>query len=182
MYIFALIIAAALIISIFSTNWPVKFYHHAQLMKLGQKLGVDPVKHGLFFSGVYSELRFQRGGKEIMVRFLEGSADSLFANSGLEVRVNTGSTSIIQIFRVKAGKSEWGEFKRFLTSNQEVDSQWFILTDDPVNTKKYWEISKIEKVLVNKYLEQVQINQGEIVLKFRRMIDSEQITELIESV
>ena len=180
MYAFGLIFAAVLIISIFSTNWPIKFYHHWQLKKLGNHFGADPVKHGLLFSGVYSELKFPHQGKNITIRFLEGSADSLFANSGLEVRVSTISPAVIQFFRGNYRKGEWGDFKQFRTGDQDLDSHWFILTNDLNQAQKYWEKSKFSKLLVNKNLEQVLLNESEVVLKFHRLLNPDQLQELLE--
>lgn len=181
MYLFLLLLTALFIISIFCTGWPVKLYHHFQLKELAKVLNVTPKIYGFLFSGVYSELSFtSKDGETVKIRFMEGSADALFANSGLEIRKTGNNQMNMEFYRSRHAKTEWGEFKRFLTEDAEIDNQWSILTDNIDLSRELWKKIKIKEILKNASLEQLLISHHEIILKFKRMIAIDKIKEFIE--
>lgn len=181
MYIFLLIIIAAFILSIFSTHWPFKLYHHLFLSKLAAGWGIHPVKHGLFLSGVYSELTLDHGGKSMNIRFLEGSADALYTNSGLEIRIqNIGWDGITECYRMNARKHEWGEFKRVLSEDPEIDKDWLILTPDVQKAADFLNRNGLKKVLSISEVNQLLFNKNEAVVQLKKVYTVQKLKAIIE--
>lgn len=168
MYYLFLLITALLLLSIFSTNWPVKLYHYLFLRKLARKLGTEPVRYGLLLSGVYSEIGTVYQGKEIKIRFIENSIDSIRANAGLEIRVKEDTGIVMEFYRVKLKKKAWGDFHQFKSGDQLIDSKWFILTTDPDRSKELWERAQLAELLKSTpQLDQLLINQQEIIIQLK---------------
>ncbi|MGE5582793.1 MAG: hypothetical protein ACM3X9_09690 [Bacillota bacterium] len=163
MYILFLLLAAFLLLSIFSTNWPVKLYHHYFLQKLAGILETVPERYGFFFSGMYSQIQTIYRNKPLKIRFIEGSVDSLRTGSGLEIRTIVPSGAVLEFYRPRRNKREWGDFQRFLTGEQSIDSQWFILTNDPVSAGLFWNSFHLQDLLNYPWLEQLLINREELI-------------------
>lgn len=181
MYLVALLFCAFLILSVLMTNWPAKGYHYLLLKKLGQDLGVEPQRYGMTFSSVFSEINTIYKGRDLRIRFLEGSIDSLKSGSGLEIRIRYPAGVIMEFYHMGLGKREWGDFKRFLTGESPIDAQWFILTNDQGLAGKFWEEHRLRQFLThNPQLEQILVNNEEIVLKLRRYHSSVIVIGLIE--
>jgi hypothetical protein len=182
MYILGLFLVAFLILSVISTNWPAKTYHYAFLKKLAENLGAEPEKHGLTFSNVYSEINTVYQGREMRIRFVEGSADSLKSSSGLEIRLKVPSMVVMEFYPVRLNKREWGHFKRFLTGESPVDSQWFILTDDLESAGGFWRGHSIQNILLSQpNLDQILVNREEIIVRLRRSQPAPSVKELIDN-
>jgi hypothetical protein len=183
MYLLGLLLIAFLVLSVIGTNWPTKTYHYALLKKLAEVLGAEPEKHGLVFSGVYSEINTIYQDREMRIRFVEGSADSLKSSSGLEIRLRLKNQSmvIMEFYPERMNKREWGHFKRFLTGESRIDSQWFILTDDLESAGGFWKEHRIEKVLLSSpNLEQILVNKEEVIVRLRRNQPAPEVKDLID--
>ena len=172
MYILLLFVIAFFLISIFMTNWPVKFYHHLILAKLAELLNAVPEKKGLLLSNVYSEIHTNYNGLDIKIRFLEASIDSLKANSGLEIRTDLQNRVncqdiILEFYPIRRQKREWGDFKRFLTADSQIDSQWFILSNNPISARECWNSFDFRKILQSSGVAQVLLNKGELIIQYR---------------
>ncbi len=168
MYFVVLFGAAFLLISIFSTNWPVKLYHHLLLKKLARELNTQPQRRGLLFSNVYSEIISVFQGKEFRIRFIENSIGSLKTNSGLEIRVSENTGVVMEFYRVNQKKRVWGDYRQFRTGDCRVDSEWFILTTDPDQAGKLWGRTQLGALLKDfPHLEQVLINRQEIIVQLK---------------
>lgn len=180
MYILFLLLAAFFLISIFSTNWPVKMYHHSLLKNLAIALGTVPERYGLLFSNVYSEINTVYKRRQLKIRFVEASIDSLKPNSGLEIRMRITSETIMEFYHLKRNKREWGEFKRFQTGDKLLDSQWFILTNDLVKANDFWGMNNLKSLIANPHLEQLLINQDEAIVQLKSYRSYQKIIEFIE--
>ncbi|HBE80243.1 MAG TPA: hypothetical protein DDW65_21055 [Firmicutes bacterium] len=169
MYILLLLLAATFLISIFTTNWPVKFYHHYLLKQLAELLGAIPEKNGLLSSSVYSQINTIYRDKELKIRFVEASVDSIKEHSGLEIRmyINVSAQGVLECYPMRKGKHEWGDFKRFLTGDPGLDRQWFILTNEPVAAGVIWDSCRFPDLLRYPGLEKLLINQNELIVQFK---------------
>lgn len=169
MYTLFVILIAFLFISIFATNWPIKLYHRGFVKKLARRLNVKPSMYGLF-SAVDSQLTFEQSGRMIQVRFLEGTMDALYANSGLEIRIKAGDNPIIEFYRRQTRKDEWGDFRRILSGDANVDSQWVILTPDMERAREFLQAhAGLMRQLTLPYIDQILVNNGEIIIQLRRI-------------
>jgi hypothetical protein len=180
MYILFLLFAAFLLISIFGTNWPVKFYHHFLLRNLAEVLEAVPELNGLLFSNVYSQINTIYRGKELKIRFVEASIDSLKANSGLELRMHVPSQVIMEFYSFKRNKREWGDFKRFLTGDPQIDSHWFILTKDQTTAKLFWDSFNLKDFILTPCLDQMLLNQNELIVQLKNYRSAEKVKEFID--
>ncbi len=182
MYILLLFLAAFLLISLFTTNWPVKIYHHYLLKKLGVILHCEPQQNGLMLSSVYSQIVTVYRGRELKIRFVEGAAGALQANSGLEIRLKTISPAVLGIYHRKSNQQEWGDFKRFQTGDASLDSRWFILTDNFQAAAGYWEAGKLASLLASYEgcLVQLQVNHDEIIASLRRFHSPEKVVAFLD--
>ncbi|HEX3075020.1 MAG TPA: hypothetical protein VHP30_15510 [Ignavibacteriales bacterium] len=182
MYIFLLIVIATFILSIFSTNWPFKLSHHLFLKKLATEWGVQPVKHGLFLSGVYSELSVECFNKPIIIRFLEGSADALYANSGLEIRIRAINwDGIAECYRINRRKQEWGEFKRVFSGEPEIDRTWLILSPETQKTEGLFKRDGSKKILGLREVNQLLFNKNEAVIQLRQVYTVRRLKAIAET-
>ncbi len=163
MYFLFLILIALFLISILSTNWPVKVYHHFLLTKIAQIFNAVPERKGLIFSNVYSQINLIYHERQIRIRFMEASVDSLRANSGLEIRTKIATQVVMEFYRFDRSKREWGDFKRFTTNDLQLDSEWFILTNDLTSSREFWDSFKLRQLLSEKALKQLLINREEII-------------------
>lgn len=183
MYFLLLFLTAFLLISIFSTNWPVKLYHDLFLRKIARELGTEPVRHGLLLSGVYSEILTVYQGKEIKIRFLESSIDSIKANSGLEIRIKADIGLIMEFYRTKLNRKPWGDFHQFNSGDQIIDSEWLILTTDLDRSKELWERTQLAELLRTiPQLDQILINHQEIIIQLRKYQSIKTILNIINRV
>lgn len=180
MYTFLLIGTALLFISVFSTNWPVKLYHRYFLNQLARRLNVPLKTHGLVFSSVYSELTFERLGRKVTVRFLEGTMDALYRNSGLEIRLQGAWGGVVELYRPHLKKRAWGEFKPVETGDAELDKAWFMVSPEPE-----WAAGFVRKWLSApfrswRYLEQILVNRSEVILQLRNVHSVSRLQEILE--
>jgi hypothetical protein len=180
MYILLLLLAAFFLISILGTNWPVKFYHHFLLKQLAEILEAVPERNGLLFSNVYSQINTIYQGKELKIRYIEGSIDSLKAHSGLELRMHLDSQAVMEFYPFKRNKHEWGDFIRFLTGDPQFDSQWFILTNNPTTAGTFWNSSDLKGLLLTPGLEQVLLNQHELIVQLKNYRSAEKVKQFID--
>lgn len=182
MYFLLLFLVAFLLISLFTTNWPVKIYHHYLLKKLGVMLHCEPQKNGLTLSSVYSQIITVYRGRDLKIRFVEGAAGALQTNPCLEIRLKATSPAVLGIYHRKRNQQEWGDFKRFQTGDSSLDSQWFILTDNLPAAAGYWEACKLAGLLTSDegYLEQLQVNQDEIIACLRRFYSAEKVVAFLD--
>lgn len=189
MYFVWLFLAAFLLIFFFSTNWPIKIYHNYYLKKLALRLQsvVQNDRSGLM--GPSPEVNTIYQGKQLKIRFIEGSADTLQSGSGLEIRFliphacasTVARAQIIEFYRLPGKRQEWGDFIRFQTGDPEIDSRWFILTPDPTAAASFWEKSGLKKLLtVNQRIEQLSVNQAELIFKLRDTTPIPRMMELID--
>lgn len=183
MYFLLLLITALLLISIFSSNWPVKLYHDLFLRKIARELGTEPVRHGLLLSGVYSEIVTVCQGKEIRIRFLENSIDSIKANSGLEIRIKEDIGLVMEFYRIKLNKKPWGDFRQFKSGDQVIDSEWLILTTDLDRSKEFWERTQLTELLRTiPQLDQILINHREMIIQLKNYQSVKAILNIIDRV
>lgn len=185
MYFLLLFLVAFLLISLFSTNWPVKFYHHYLLQKLGMELNCQPQKNGLTLSNIYSQIDTVFRGRKLKIRFVEGTIDALKTNSGLEIRVKTVLKevfpAVMGIYQLNRQQREWGDFKRLTTGDSLLDTQWFILTDNLQAASDWWGKSQFVALLSGTpYLEQIQINHDEIIVRLRRFHSAKQVVAFLD--
>lgn len=170
MYILGLFLIALFLISIFVTNWPVKLFHHYILTKLAYLLRAVPEKNGFFFGNVYSQINTIYRGKELKIRFLEGSIDSLKGSSGLEIRMNILNQkckdTVFEFYPMRLKKREWGDFKRFITGNSLIDNQWFILTNHFDIAGECWNSVDFKKILLTPGTGQFMLNKGELIIQY----------------
>ncbi|HBF35781.1 MAG TPA: hypothetical protein DDW50_00490 [Firmicutes bacterium] len=172
MYILVLLLTAFFLISIFATNWPVKLYHHTILTRLAELLDAVPEKNGMLLSNVYSQINTIYRGWEIKIRFLEASIDSLKANSGLEIRMylhspDCAENAILEFYPMRQKKREWGDFKRFLTNDPQIDNHWFALTNNTSSARECWNSFDFKKILFESGVVQVLLNQHELIIQLR---------------
>ncbi len=183
MYFIFLFVTAFLLISIFSTNWPIKLYHHALLKKLAQELNTVPQRHGLLFSNVYSEIICTFQGKNFKIRFIENSIDSIKTNSGLEIRMSEASGVVMEFYRTNRRKRVWGDYRQFVTGDQQIDSEWFILTTDPDKANELWLRTQLIKFLKDfPQLEQILINQQEIIIQLKNYHSSKITLKVLQRI
>lgn len=181
MYFLALFSAAFLLISIFSTNWPIKLYHHLLLKKLARRLKTEPQRRGLFSSNVYSEIICIFQGKEFRIRFIENSIDSIKANSGLEIRINQDTGVVMELYRVNRKNRVWGDYQRFRAGDDRIDSEWFILTADLDKANDLWGRTQLGDLLKDfPQLDQVLINQQEIIIQLKNHYSSKSTFNLLQ--
>lgn len=183
MYFLLLFITAFLLISIFSTNWPIKFYHDTLLKNLARELHTEPKKHGMMFSNVYSEIIANYRGKDIRIRFIENSVDSIKANSGLEIRIKEAAGIVMEFYRINRNKKAWGDFQQFLSGDKLIDSKWSILTTDQDRAKELWERSQLNQLLkTTPQLEQILINQQEIIVQLKHYYSSKLVLNVLQRI
>ncbi len=180
MYFLLLFVTAFLLISIFSTNWPTKLYHHQLLKKIARELQTKPIIQGMLFSNVYSEIITVYQGKDIRIRFIENSIDSIKANSGLEIRIREYAGVVMEFYRIKRNKKAWGDFQQFLSGDNRIDSEWSILTTSPDRAKELWNRSQLNELLkTTPQLEQILINQQEIIIQLKKYHSSNLILNVL---
>jgi hypothetical protein len=181
MYFLVLFLVAFGLISLITTNWPVKMYHHHWLTKLGVLLHTIPQKKDMALSSIYSEIVTIYRGRELMIRFLEGAAGSIRAGQGLEIRLKATSPAILSIYSRRHNQQEWGEFKQFQTGQGDFDFQWFILTNNLQAAAEYWGSSNLAALLSgNHAVEQMQINHDEIIVCLRRFHSPENVLAFLD--
>jgi hypothetical protein len=180
MYFILLFAAAVLIISLLTSFWPVKLYHHHLLKDLATALNSDPHRQDLIFSRVYSEIAASYLGREWRIRFVEGSADSLKSSTGLEIRLKTNCGTVLECYPLRRRKQEWGDFKRVLTGNPEVDNAWFLLSNDPGPAEEL--AQKLVDILGNRNfsVEQLSFTREEVVARLRRYPSRERVVEFMK--
>jgi hypothetical protein len=181
MYFLFLFILAFFLIFIFGTNAPIKLYHHYLLCKLANALGVTIAQNSIF-SNVYSEINTFFEGHELKIRFVDGSSGSLKANSGLEIRVNWTAQFLMEFYRIRENKREWGDFKRFVTGEKLIDDSWFILTDNLETAANWWDQTNHQfRKLVSDFnaINQILINKNEIIVQLRRFHSCREIMALV---
>jgi hypothetical protein len=183
MYFILLFAAAVLIISLLTSFWPIKLYHHYLLKDLAAALDTDPQRQDLIFPKIYSEITTNFQGRLWRIRFVEGSADSLKSNTGLELRLKANNGTVLECYPLRRGKREWGDFKRFLTGNPEVDSAWFMLSNDLGQATELWGDGKLAGILCNRhfYIEQLSFTREEVVTRLRRYPSRERVVEFMEA-
>ena len=183
MYFILLFAAAILIISLLTSFWPVKLYHHYLLKDLAAVLDSDPQRYGLIFSKTYSEITTSFQGREWRIRFVEGSVDSLKSNTGLEIRLKVNVETVLECYPLRRRKREWGDFKRFVTGNPQVDEEWFLLSNDLEKAAAFWGDGKLAGILSNRtfYIEQLSVTCAEVVVRLRRYPSRERVVELMEA-
>jgi hypothetical protein len=172
LYILFLLITAFFLISIFATNWPIKLYHYFILKKLAETLETIAEKKGLLFSNVYSQINTIYHGKEIKIRFIEGSIDSIKTSFGLETRLYLSDDrgcgqSILECYPIRQKKHEWGDFKRFFTGDPSIDTNWYILTNNLESSNACWNLLNLKSLLSFSGVEQVLLNKNELIVKFK---------------
>lgn len=183
MYFLWLFATAFLIISIFSANWPIKLYHYLLLQRLGQELKTEPKKHGLLLSNVYSEIITNYRGKNIKIRFIENSIDSIKAYSGLEIRIKETAGLVMEIYRVRLNKREWGDFRRFTSGDGQIDAEWLILTTAPEGAKEMWDRIRLADLLkTTPQLDQILINQEEVIIQLKRYPSTQSVLNIIDRI
>jgi hypothetical protein len=181
MYFLALIVTALVILSIFSSNWPLKGYHFYLLKQLAAEFGVAPIKHGMVFSASYAEIRPIIRGREFVIRFMEGAPDSLRNASGLEIRMRGEIPAIMEFYRVPHSQREWGDFKKFSTGDPGLDGQWLILTPQPEEAQSFWDRGKLQVILNGNHpVDQILLTPGEMILRLRRFGSAGQLREVAE--
>lgn len=181
MYFVALFATAFLLISIFSTNWPIKLYHHLLLTKLARELNTQPQRHGLFFSNVYSEIISIFQGKEFRIRFIENSLGSIRSNSGLEIRMSENTGVVMEFYRANRKKRVWGDYRQFQTGDTRIDSEWFILTTDLEKAEQLWSRTQLRDLVKNyPQLEQILINQQEIIIQLKNYHSSKSVLNVLQ--
>jgi hypothetical protein len=182
MYILLLLLAAGFLISIFTTNWPVKFYHHCLLKQLAELLGAIPEKNGLLSSSVYSQINTIYKDKALKIRFVEASVDSIKAHSGLEIRmeIDISAQGVLECYPMRKNKHEWGDFKRFLTGDPGLDREWFILTNESVAASDIWNSCRFSDLLRYPGLEELLLNRHELIVQFKYYRSAEKVKQFIE--
>lgn len=182
MYVILLFAAAVLIISLLTSFWPVKLYHHYLLRDLAAAFDNAPKRQGLIFAKVYSEIVTSYQGREWRIRFVEGSADSLKSNTGLEIRLKANAGTVLECYPLRRGKREWGDFKRVFTGNPEVDGAWFLLSNDSEPAAELGRNEKLAGILSNRKfcLEQLSLTREEVVARLRRYPSRERVLKLME--
>ena len=181
MYFLLVFLAAGCLFSLITTQWPVKIYHHVLLKKLGLLLHSEPQGKGPALSGLYSQIITIYRGRELAIRFLENSTGALQNQGGLEIRVKAFSPAVISIYQRKHNQREWGDFKQFQTGDPVLDSQWFILTDNPQGAAEFWGFVKFAPLLTGRHdLEQIQVNRDEIVVCLGRFHSPEKVVAFID--
>jgi len=179
-YAFLLIVTALFFISVISTNWPVKLYHRQFLKKLAQRLNVPLTTHGLLFSGVSSELSFERQGRKVTVRFLEGTLDALYSNSGLEIRLEGAWDGVVELYRPNLKKRAWGDFKPVQTGDAQLDKDWVILSPEPEWAEGFVRRWLTVPLASWRYLEQILVNRSEMILRLRHVYSASKLQEVLE--
>lgn len=182
MYIIFLLLIVLFIISIFSVNWPLKLYHHFLLSKLAGVLDLAIEKNSLL-SNVYSQINGVYNGKNLKIRFVEGSADSIQATPGLELRLRWSPGFLMEFSKFKQSKREWGDFKRFLTGEKIIDAAWFILTDNLEMAEDLWKTKQEQlQSLLNTYalINQILISKTEVIIQLRHFHSCHDIVSLLE--
>lgn len=183
MYFLLLFGTAFLLISIFSTNWPTKLYHHLLLKKIAQELQTEPKKQGMLFSDFYSEIITVYQGKDLRIRFIENSIDSIKANSGLEIRIREAAVVVMEFYRDNRNKKAWGDYQRFLSGDNLIDSEWTILTTDPDQAKEFWDRSQLIELLKTiPQLEQILINHHEIIFQLKNYHSSKLVLNVLHQI
>lgn len=182
MYFLLLFLAAFLLISLFTTNWPVKIYHYFLLKQLGKILHSAPQKNGLTLSSVYSQIITAYQGRKLQIRFVEGAVGALHASSGMEIRIQASSPVVLGIYHRKCHQQEWGNFKNFHTGDASLDSQWFILTDNLQAAAEFWRTGAFGALLAGHegYLQQMQVNHEEIIASLRRFHSPQKVVAFLE--
>lgn len=181
MYFIALFAAAFLLISIFSTNWPIKLYHHLLLKRLARELNTEPEKHGLLFSNVYSEIITIFNGKEFKIRFIENSIDSIKNCPGLEIRMSENTGVVMEFYRPKHKKRVWGDYRQYRTGDSRIDSEWFILTTDMERAGQLWSRTQLRDLIKGfPQLEQILINQQEIIVQLKKYHSSKSVLNVLQ--
>mgnify|MGYP001200970712 CR=1 FL=1 len=181
MYFVVLSATAFLLISIFSTNWPVKLYHHQLLKKLARELNTNPQKYGLLSSNVYSEIICSYRGKSFRIRFIENSIDSIKTNSGLEIRMSENTGLVMEFYRAKHRKRVWGDYQQFQSGDSWIDTEWSILTTDLDKADELWERTKLSALLKDlPQIEQILINRQEIIVQLKHFHSGKTALNLIE--
>jgi hypothetical protein len=155
------------------------------MKKLAYLLETVPEKNGMLFSNVYSQINTVYQGKELKIRFMEASTDSLKPSSGLELRVHVPGESkdqprIMEFYPMRLKKREWGDFKRFLTGDPQLDASWFILTKNPASADICWNLLNFKSLLSIPGVEQVLLNQNELVVRFKNHHSATKIKQLID--
>lgn len=181
MYLIYLFGTAFLILSIISTNWPVKLFHFCLLNQLAAVWRIAPIRYGLLFSHTYAELRPVLQGQEVMLRFLEGAAGALRPTAGLELRLKRTLPAVVQFYRLPTRQREWGDFKPWVTGTPEIDSQWLVLTPAPNETERLWQNGSLRRVIESsRQIEQLLVSESEIVVKLRRFESVAAVQRLAE--
>ncbi len=182
MYFLLLFLAAFFIISLISWNWPVKLYHTWLMQKIAREFGCEPVRHGLD-ARISAELETIYQGKQLRIRFVERSLDSLkSAGAGLEIRLGCRSQVILECYRPWHHKREWADFKQFRSGDRRIDSQWFMLTPEPDRVAPLWQHLNLEILLGDSSLDQLLLNQKEIIIRLRRFVSGTAVRELVDRV
>jgi hypothetical protein len=181
MHLLLLLITALLILSILGGNWPFKLYHAHLIQKVAREFGVASVDHGFWFSQTSPEIVTDYRQIPIQIRFLERSIDSLKPiNSGLEIRARFPFRVVLEINQLRMKKREWGEFRQFHSGDQQLDSQWFMLTPEPERAAELWGRLRLEPLLRFPFLEQVLISHDEIIVRVRRFGSAARVKELAD--
>jgi hypothetical protein len=179
MYFLALIVTALVTLSIFSSNWPLKWYHFYLLKQLAAEFGVAPVRHGMVLSASYAEIRPVILGREFVIRFMEGAPGSLRNASGLEIRMRGAFPAIMEFYRAPHSKREWGDFKKFGTGDAGLDGQWLILSPQPEAAQSFWDRGKLQVILNGDHpLDQILLTSEEMILRLRRFGSVAQVREV----
>lgn len=180
MYLLSLFLTAFLIISIISTAWPVKLYHYLILKKLASELNTVPQKKGLLFSSSYAEIVVNYRGKDFQIRFIENGVGSLKPVSGLEIRLWESTGLVMEFYRANRVNRTWGDFQRFITGDNRIDSEWFIITTDLPQAEQLWSTSQIVRILTAPKLEQILINRQEIIIQLKGYPSDEAVLKLLD--
>jgi hypothetical protein len=179
MYFLALIITALVTLSIFSSNWPLKWYHLHLLNQLAAELGVTPVRHGMLLSMSFAEIRPVILGREFVIRFMEGVPGSLRNPSGLEIRMRGEFPAIMEFYRVPHSRREWGDFKQWRTGDPDLDGRWLILSPQPEAAQSFWDLGKLQGLINGNHpIEQISLTNGEMILRLRRFGSVAQVREV----
>jgi hypothetical protein len=181
MYLLALIVTALAVLSVFSSNWPVKWYHFHLLNQLAREFAATPIKYGMILSTSFAEIRPQIMGKDFVIRFIEGASGSLRAESGLEIRMRKQFPMIMEFYRMPTSKREWGEFKKWVTGDPTLDSQWLILTPRPQEAQSFWNRGKLPGIIMdNHQIDQILLTPDEMILRLRRFGSVGRIREIVK--
>ncbi|MGE5604631.1 MAG: hypothetical protein ACM3YE_02950 [Bacteroidota bacterium] len=181
MYFVILFVTAFFLISIFSTNWPIKLYHYLLLKNLARELNTEPQRHGLLLSNVYSEIISIFQGKEFRIRFTENSIDSIRSNSGLEIRMSENTGVVMEFYRANRKKRVWGDFRQYRTGDCRIDSEWFILTTDLEKAGQLWSRTQLRDLIKDfPQLEQILINKQEIIIQLKNYHSGKAVLNVLQ--